>query len=207
MVNLTNDYYYFTEALDKKTCDKIIKAGIEDFDEAVVGNPGEEVLDKKIRRSKVTWVSEQWIYDLIWPYMQEANEQAGWKYDIRGAEPVQLGKYEKGAFYNFHQDGRSDNLSAYNTPDNKIKHGNVRKLSMSIHLNDDYEEGGFQFATGRSEGRGNPSDKEAFNIYTPTFHKLGSVIVFPSFMVHRVQPVTKGTRYSLVSWFVGPPFK
>ena len=53
-MNLTHEYYYFKEVIDKKTCDKIIKAGIEDFDEAVVGNPGKEALDKKIRRSKVT---------------------------------------------------------------------------------------------------------------------------------------------------------
>ena len=36
--------------------------------------------------------------------------------------------------------------------------------------------------------------------------KMGTVIVFPSYMVHRVRPVTKGTRYSLVSWFCGEPF-
>ena len=194
-MNLTNDYYYFTEALDKKTCDKIIKAGIEDFDEAVVGNPGEEALDKKIRRSKVTWTSEQWIYDLIWPYLQEANDLAGWRYDITGAEGTQIGKYEEGGFYSFHMDGKSDNFSVYNTPENKFKHGNVRKLSLSLLLNDDYEGGNLQFAKANEE------------VHTPDFNKLGSVILFPSFMMHRVQPVTKGTRYSLVSWFLGPPFK
>jgi len=195
---LTHDYYYFIEAIDKKTCDKIIKTGARYYHEAVVGQRqyGEpELVDEKIRRSKVTWTSDQWLYDLIWPYMQEANEQAGWKYDITGAESVQIGKYEEGNFCNFHQDGRSDNLSAYNTPDDKIKHGNVRKLSMSIILNNDYEGGDFQFAKVNEE------------VHTPDFNKLGSVIVFPSFMMHKVKPVTKGTRYSLVTWFVGPPFK
>lgn len=193
---LTHDYYYFIEAIDKKTCNKIIEIGGKDFDEAVVGHGGPvNSVDKKIRTSKVAWTSDQWVYDLIWPYMQEANEQAGWRYDITGAEEVQIGKYEEGGFYDFHKDGKSDNLGVYNTPENKFKHGNVRKLSMSIILNDDYEGGNFQFA------------KVNEAVHTPDFNKLGSVIVFPSFMMHRVEPVTKGTRYSLVTWFVGPPFK
>ena len=40
-----------------------------------------------------------------------------------------------------------------------------------------------------------------------TKEKTGTVIVFPSYMVHKVNPVTKGTRYSLVAWFVGEPFQ
>jgi PKHD-type hydroxylase len=197
-MNLTNEYYYFTEALDKETCDKIMKAGVGDFAEAVVGHGGEKIVDKEIRTSKTAWSSDQWLYDLIWPYMEEANAQSGWKYDIRAAEPVQITRYEKDGFYNFHRDGKSDNLGAYNEPENKFTHGNVRKLSMSIILNGDYEGGGFEFVA---------LNKETSNIYTPDFSKLGSVMVFPSFMMHRVKPVTKGTRYSLVSWFVGPPFK
>lgn len=163
-----------------------------------MGHGGTEITDKKIRTSKVAWSNEQWVYDLIWPYMEEANELAGWKYDIKGAESVQIGKYTEGGFYNFHRDGKSDHFGVYNTPDNKFKHGNARKLSISIILNDDYEGGGFQFAT---------LEKEASKIYTPDFSEAGSVIVFPSFMMHRVKPVTKGTRYSLVTWFLGPPFK
>jgi len=175
-----------------------MKSAPKDFDEAVVGHGGKGAVDKKVRTSKVAWSSDQWIYDLIWPYMETANAQAGWEYDIKAAESVQITRYPEGGFYNFHKDGKSDNLGVYNAPKNKFIHGNVRKLSMSIILNDDYEGGGFEFATLK---------KEAANIYTPDFNKLGSVMVFPSFMMHRVKPVTKGTRYSLVSWFVGPPFK
>ena len=197
-MNLTNEYYYFTEAIDKKTCNKIIKAGKKDFGEAVVGHGGESKVDKQIRTSTTAWSNDQWIYDLIWPYMVKANEQAGWKYDIEAAESIQITRYEKGGFYNFHKDGKSDNLGAYNTPENKFLHGNVRKLSMSIILNDDYEGGSFEFAT---------LEKEVSTTYTPAFNKLGSIIVFPSFLTHRVEPVTKGTRYAAVSWFLGPPFK
>ena len=81
---------------------------------------------------------------------------------------------------------------------NSIIGGRVRKLSMTILLNDDYEGGDFQFAT---------YAKEQCEVVTPEYNKQGTVIVFPSDMEHRVLPVTKGTRYSLVTWFLGPPFQ
>ena len=130
--------------------------------------------------------------------MISANDDAGWKYNIQAAESMQITKYKKGGRYNFHIDGRGDHLSTFNTPNNKFKHGNVRKLSMTLLLNDNYEGGEFQFAS---------YAKEECKISTPEFNKVGSVIVFPSGMEHRVAPVTKGVRYSLVNWFVGPPVR
>ena len=198
-MNLTNEYYYFTEVLDKEMCGKIIGLGAEGFNEATVGHGAPtSIIDKEIRTSETAWSSEPWLYDLIWPYMVEANTQAGWEYDVKTAEAVQITRYEKGGFYNFHKDGQSDNLGAYNSPQNLFTHRKVRKLSMVIILNDDYEGAGFEFAT---MGNG------ASTLYTPEFNKIGSIIVFPSFLVHRVKPVTKGTRYAAVCWFLGPPFK
>ena len=129
--------------------------------------------------------------------MVEANERAGWKYDIKGAESMQITRYKKGGFYCFHKDGKSDHLSAYDQPDNEFMHGHVRKLSMTVLLNDNYEGGEFQFAT---------YNQEKCTIDTPEFNKTGMIVVFPSDMEHRVAPVTKGIRYSLVVWFLGPPF-
>ena len=154
---------------------------------------------RKTRTSDIAWSNDQWLMDLIWPYMEEANEQAGWKYDIKAVESIQITRYKEGNFYHFHRDGRSDSLSAYNDPENEFLHGNLRKLSMSIVLNDGYEGGDFQFSTLCPDG--------GAITHTPKNITLGTVIVFPSFMMHRVTPVTKGTRYSLVAWFVGPPFK
>ena len=77
-------------------------------------------------------------------------------------------------------------------------HGHVRKLSMTVLLNDNYEGGEFQFVT---------YNKEECDINTPEFNKTGSIVVFPSDVEHRVTPVTKGIRYSLVVWFLGSPFK
>jgi len=206
-----NEWFYFTNGLDKKTCNKIINSAKGKWEESGV-NIKEGVTDeeritgaklipgtlKTERISDIAWTTDQWIYDTIWPYMNGANEQTGWKYDIRNAESMQITRYKKGGFYNFHKDGRGDHLSVYDMPNNKFLHGNVRKLSMTVLLNEDYEGGEFQFIT---------YNQEKYEISTlEEFNKTGSIVVFPSFTEHRVAPVTKGIRYSLVVWFIGPPF-
>jgi len=204
----TNNWFYFIGALDKKTCNKIRNAAKGKWKKSKVNDITDEErisgakpipdINKKVRISDIVWTTDQWIYDTIWPYMLGANENAGWKYDIRFAESMQITRYKKGGFYNFHIDGNGDHLSAYDLPDNEFMHGHVRKLSMTVLLNENYEGGEFQFAT---------LEKEKCEIRTPEFNKTGSIVVFPSGMEHRVAPVTKGIRYSLVVWFVGPPFK
>jgi len=207
----TNSWFCFTEALDKKTCNEIRNSAKGKWEKSVVDTKkgttdeerisGEKLIlgiDKNLRISDVVWAADQWIYDTIWPFMEEANERTGWKYDIRSAEEMQITRYKKGGFYYFHKDGKGDHLSTYDLPDSEFLHGYVRKLSMSVLLNSNYEGGEFQFAT---------YNKEECEIHTPEFNKTGSIVVFPSDMEHRVAPVTKGKRYSLVTWFLGPPFK
>ena len=205
-----NEWFTFGEgAVDKKTCNKIkklaskkwetpsvdIKKGITD-EERKTGKKDDYKPDSKIRISDIAWCNDQWLYDVIWPIMEQANEEAGWRYKIKAAESCQITRYKKGGFYKFHRDGYGDHLTAYNDPTNAFLHGHVRKLSMSVMLNDNFDGGAFEFATyGREECA-----------ITPIEATAGSVIVFPSSMEHRVTPVTKGTRYSLVTWFVGPPF-
>ena len=206
----TNEWYIFNGEVDKQTCNKIKKLAQGKWEESSVdtskettdeerrtGKKGDYKPDPKQRISDVSWVTDQWVYDTIWPYMQEANQKAGWGYHIKAAESMQITRYRKGGFYNFHRDGYGDHLSVYNDPQNDFLNGHVRKLSMTTLLSDNYEGGEFQFA-GYSQ--------EECTISTPEFTKIGSIIVFPSAMEHRVAPVTKGVRYSLVTWFVGPPF-
>ena len=210
-MQLTNEWFFYTSAIDKKTCNKIKALGKNDFKSAVVdlkeettdeerinGREEEFGLDKKSRISDVSWINEQWVIDLVWPYMLEANENSGWNFDITAVESMQITKYKPGSFYGWHMDGPSDCLSVYNLPDRKFLHGKVRKLSMTILLNGHYRGGEFQFSK---------SSKGKIEIETLDFKNAGSIIVFPSFLEHRVTPVTKGTRYSLVAWFLGPPFK
>ena len=210
-MQLTNEWYFWTSELDKKTCNKIKALGKNDFSAAEVdtkkgtsdeerktGRKKEPGKDKKARISDVSWTNEQWVIDLVWPYMMGANENAGWNYDITAVESMQITKYKPGGFYTWHRDGPSDCLAVYKMPGNKFLDGKVRKLSMTILLNGNYKGGEFQFVN---------YNKLENKVETPDFKNAGSVIVFPSFMEHQVVPVTKGTRYSLVAWFVGPPFK
>ena len=175
------------EEIPHETCKKLINLGEGKWDHGGIGDSN-RVDD--IRQSDIVWINEQWVYDLIWPYMGLANQQAGWKYDIVAAESCQVTRYIKDGFYTWHKDGMGSHNEVYDNPDNEFRHGNTRKLSMSIILNSDYEGGAFEFV-----------DEEVTDLGT------GSIIVFPSFLMHKVSPVTKGVRYSLVAWFVGPPFK
>ena len=207
LMQLTNEWFYFTRAVDKKTCNELIELGGGFVDKVQVcidketTEEGSKISlgsDTDIRVSDIKWLDEQWVYDLIFSYMETANENAGWHFDIKSAETTQLTKYKKGGFYNWHSDGGADHLSVYDSSNGKFLNGYARKLSISILLNEDFSGGRFQFVNIYNGKR---------KILTPKLKETGSVIVFPSFMEHRIAPVTKGTRYSLVAWFLGPPFK
>ena len=193
-------------AIDKKTCDRIKSLGIGkdnwieskvEEEKRLTGRKPEYEKNTKARMSDIHWTTEQWLCDLIWPFMLEANKGAGWNLDISAAEPMQITRYKKGGFYAWHKDGNSDSLSAYDRPESPLLHGKVRKISMSLILNDNFEGGDLEFASyGREKC-----------IITPIKVKAGDMIFFTSGMEHRVAPVTKGTRYSLVNWFCGPPIR
>ena len=193
-----NEYWYWKSKISHEDCQKIINLSEDNWNEAdTFGSEVDIQMKVGVRKSDIVWITEQWVYDLIWNYMCEANENAGWKYNIVAAESCQITRYTKGGFYSWHKDGIGAHNAVSNLPNNKFLHGNARKLSMSILLNDDYVGGDFQMH--------GPSERGREVAFTPVSGE-GSVIVFPSFIEHQVAPVTKGIRYSLVTWFVGPPF-
>ena len=181
-----NYYFAWYKELSHEICQKLINLGKGNWNRSAVVN--KSVVGA--RKSDIVWTKEQWVYGLISPYMFTANEQAGWKYNIVAAEDCQVTRYTKDGFYTWHKDGMGSHPEKIDNSDHKLLYGNARKLSMSIFLNSNFEGGNFQMQ--------NHEDMPSF--------EEGSVIVFPSFMEHRVTPVTKGIRYSLVTWFVGPPF-
>ena len=171
-----------------------------------------------IRDSEASWMNPQWLYDLVWPYLQKANKLAGWEYQFDSAESFQFTKYGLNQFYGWHSDGSGCHKSAYkryypgvngqgltpikgHTPE-AHNVGLVRKLSVTINLNEpgDYEGGLLNFDYGPHTA--GERYKECTEI-----KPQGSIIVFPSFQYHQVTPVTKGTRYSLVLWVTGRPFR
>jgi len=175
-----NNYFAWDKELSHEICQKLINLGKGNWNRAAVVN--KSVVG--VRKSDIVWIKEQWVYDLISPYMFTANERAGWKYNITTAEDCQITRYTKDGFYNWHIDGMGSHSELQDD-------GNTRKLSMSVILNSDYEGGDFEM--------------RGLENQVPRLEE-GSILVFPSFVEHRVTPVTEGIRYSLVSWFVGPPY-
>jgi len=106
-------------------------------------------------------------------------------------------------YYDWHCDSAE---KAYDKP-NTLSHGKIRKLSMTCQLTDgsEYEGGELEFDFRDYE----PHIREEHKHLRKCKQILpkGSIIVFPSFVWHRVKPVTKGVRYSLVVWHLGYPFK
>ena len=179
------NWWRFDNAVDSKTCNKIIKLAEKKWEKATTKG----VEKHGIRKTNISWTTEQWLFDLVFGYMRSANQEANWNFDIDSAESMQIGKYSKGCFYDYHQDG--DGVTVYDTPENNWLHNKTRKLSMTILLNEDYEGGEFKFY-GNEE-----------NI----IKGKGTVFIFPSYMQHCVEKITKGNRYSLVAWFLGPKFR
>ena len=196
-----NEFWYWKGELSDEVCSNIIAAGADEWEMGIVLERGEEVEETPAkystndlyRKCKVAWLNDDWLFNLVSEYGTAANDVAGWKYDLRGLEAMQLTRYCEGEYYNPHKDSLGSHHNVIHCPDNEYLHGHARKLSVVITLNNDFEGGNLVF-------RDHPNHPEFES-------RGGSIVVFPSFLTHEVTPITKGIRYSLVCWFVGPPFK
>jgi PKHD-type hydroxylase len=207
-MNLNNYYYYFKKAIPERICNEIIKYGNQQREElAVIGGftkntnltKEEQKILKKTRNSNVAWLNDPWIYNEIIPYVNQANKDAGWNFQWDVSETCQFTKYKLNQYYHWHCDSFH---APYNIPNDLIKHGRTRKLSVTVSLSNpnEYKGGELQFDF--------YNEKRKKNIVTcKEIFEKGSLVVFPSFVWHQVKPVTKGTRYSLVIWNLGHPFK
>ena len=191
---LTNGNYYWTfeKALDSKTCNLILDTASNHFSKvAVMEENGDLVApDKHVRKGHNFFDNKQFIYDTIWPFMTTANENAEWNFEISSAESYQISKYEVGDCHKQHIDGMGTEGTKMINPTKENLHNKTRKLSMIMPLNDDFEGGDLILY---SDG--------------PIEQKKGNITFFPSYLLHEVTPVTKGTKYSLSMWFLGKPFK
>jgi|TARA_R100000081_G_C4778085_1_gene149815 PKHD-type hydroxylase len=208
----TANYWYFKSALTPKFCDDVIKYGLSKSEEmAKTGNTNKDKLSKeeirdirRIRNSNIVWLDDPWIYREIHPYIHKANENAGWNFDWDFSESCQFTKYKLNQFYDWHCDCYS---KPYDDSNNKNLHGKIRKLSVTCQLTDgsEYEGGELEFDFRNYD----PSkrDESKHLVKAKEILPKGSIVVFPSHVWHRVKPVQKGTRYSLVLWNLGYPFK
>lgn len=152
---------------------------------ATVSDDGFEA--PELRKSTVTFLQPDnethapIIHKLAQLAIQVNQQRYG--FDLSGIyEPLQIAQYGIKDFFDWHTDFSNGQAS-------------TRKLSLSVQLSEPstYEGGDLQFKINTKE------------VHAPK--TLGSVIVFPSFVPHRVTPITKGTRKSLVAWITGPHFK
>ena len=178
---MLNKYFErYEKALSKDFCEYVIKSvNWNKTETAKVNRVNKGEIDPAARITNIYW--EQLLSPIgciVQSYIVEANKN--WGYDIQRLEQVQMSQYGIGGHYNWHMDSK--------VPVNNEQ----RKLSISILLNDDFEGGGLEIESNKDEN---------------VLKYQGDIVVFPSFLQHRVLPVTDGTRYAAVSWAYGPTFR
>jgi PKHD-type hydroxylase len=181
----SQNYYWFDKGFTDQELDKIYReVGEIPFQEAtVVGG------NKQIRSSSIKWVPQsekwEWLYDKLMRMAIEANDVL-WNFDLHTApEGIQYTEYHAsaGGHYGWHQDIGPGMLS-------------LRKVSITVQLSapDEYEGGDLEIWQGGDGPLQAPRGR-------------GNVVIFPSYMMHRVSAVTKGTRRSFVLWLGGDHYR
>ena len=186
--NQTN-YYWFEEGFTSQELamieDQISRL---DFVRGVT-QAGDGLEETDYRRSSIKWVpfddEFKWIYDKIGAMAYEANKEM-FHFDLWSMpENIQYTEYyasEKG-HYDWHMDIGTEELSQ-------------RKISITVQLSDsdEYTGGELQLWPGGTYPIQAPRGK-------------GNVVIFPSFMMHRITPVLTGTRKSFVLWLGGGHYR
>ena len=207
--------FIINNAVPPETVDELLKKYPKDVFQVGKHSSAAKGVDQLniIRKSKVLFIDEPQIDHMLWGHMARANWYFTTRYKINMAETTQLTRYEgdEKGHYNWHVDGGPNHCHARIPVFEEPKHsgeigepllgGTVRKISCSVLLNDDFEGGDFEVRYFNHDGIENPC-VDTIDKFKP---KKGQAIYFLSDLCHRVAPVTKGTRYSLVKWFCGPP--
>lgn len=174
---------YFNSAFSNEDCKNIIKLGESLLPDTASTFGGHQ---PTVRDSKVSWIypskDSEWLYRTMTDYVNILNYNL-FKFELNGfAEGLQFTKYEAPA-------------GKYETHMDKTLGSHIRKLSVVVQLS-------------------NPDDYDGGELCIHLSHdslvmdkKQGNLVVFPSYVLHGVKPVTRGTRYSLVAWITGPAFK
>ena len=209
-MNLFNHYWYFESALTPRFCDDVIAyANKQKEVMALTGGYQSKNLSKKEiknvqkkRKSDLVWLDDTWIYKELHPYVHEANARAGWNFEWDHSESCQFTKYKHNQYYDWHCDSW-DKPYKKKGPSN----GKIRKLSMTCQLTDGSEYRGGELEFDFRNYDPHMRDESQHLKKAKEILSKGSIIVFPSHVWHRVKPVTSGTRYSLVVWHLGKPFR
>ena len=178
---------FWDNLFSQAECERIIQIGNSKYTKTarVGGAQGGQVNDD-IRDSKVSWLfpgdNMGWAFERVAGAVLSLNQQF-FNFDLYGmTEGFQFTRYDApGGNYGRHVD--------------RGMGGTPRKLSLTIQLNPSSDFEGGEFALYEGEKPTEPPMQQ------------GKMVMFPSYVLHEVKPVTKGTRYSLVCWVTGKPFK
>lgn len=187
--DIVENWAYAENIFTPEECKQIIdyanKKGTK-RDATVLSKELKNMKDPAIRKNKVVWLNEEdnlpWMYERLTATVMSMNEKY-FGFDLYGfCESVQFTEYgPKGDHYVTHMD--------------KVLYGQSRKLSIVVQLTDpkDYKGG----------------ELHLFESEKPTImtKQQGMMVAFPSYMLHKVTPVTKGMRHTLVCWIGGKNFK
>ena len=187
------DNTFYTHAILADTftpeeCAKIISIGLQNLEQAKVSS-GE--VESKTRSSKVNFLipsdDTRWIFERIKEVTDNVNDRL-FNFDLRYFSNMQFTSYSTGDYYDWHMDllpGETQQLFA-------------RKLSLSVILSNPLDHKGGELEINRHA-------KDGCEIALKP--EQGAVVFFPSFIQHRVTPVSQGNRYSLVVWVEGDKFR
>jgi len=191
---ITHEYIWWDDVFSSEELDKIceISAEVDLREGTTLGN---SLSDYRISDNNFHHRTEKnsWIFERLNGLIEHVNNEF-YNYDLNGYEFYQYSEYDasKNGQYKYHYDMAS-NGSNINTKDGTLE---TRKLSLALLLNEpgvDFKGGEFAFKTGEDD------------LYTVP--KRGRAFLFPSYVLHKVFPVTEGIRKSLVVWVTGPKFK
>lgn len=181
---MRENWCLFSGAIPSNICEEMIQR----FKELPVHDGSTFGGQSNHRKSKVRWVHNE--FELIDNLLRQANLANATNFNVdiqQEMNEMQFGEYsaEYAGKYDWHHD------IDWNNPKNFD-----RKLSVVVQLSSprDYEGGNFEFSEVES-----PSSEQ--------WSIQGSILVFPSYLTHRVTEVTSGVRYSLVSWIRGPRWR
>ena len=171
------------DILAPAVCEQIIEiAERAGFERSLVydsedGSPADE---QKIRRSEasaITATEHREFYTVMADVIRRFNA-ARYRFAIKGLDPLQVIRYETGAFFQEHTDIG-------------VAGAAHRKVSLILQLSDpkNYDGGDL-----------------VLNNRQVVPREQGSGCIFPSWVPHEVRPVTRGLRYSLVTWALGDYF-
>ncbi len=170
----------FTSLLNPEECQKVIDLK-QHGEKAKVNRVSDGTEDTELRDTMIYPIphdeNSQWIYELLVDRVSRAN-YTEYEFNVAGIfTDLQLLEYKEGGHYGWHMD-MGPGEAAY------------RKLTALVQLSDPEDfEGGELWVNAGTE-REIPKEQ-------------GMIAVFPTWILHKVTPVTKGTRYTLAAWFQG----